>query len=309
MTEPGPHHGVLVVDKPAGPTSHDVVDAVRTVLGVRRVGHTGTLDPFATGVLPVCVGKATRLARFLGGGDKVYRATVRLGFATTTDDLMGEPLGAPRAVSVDRPGIEAALAELRDRKEQLPPTYSAKHVAGRRAHELAREGRKVVLQLVPVTIHALDLMDRDGDELVIEVRCSPGTYVRALARDLGEALRTGGHLVALRRLRSGAFSVEQAVELERLPAEGARSLVPLAHLLPEMPVVRVGEEGRAALARGRDLGRSLVLEGFPADPPPRLRVLDETGALVGLAVPRGFGPSFEGLPVEPVLHPDLVLVD
>ncbi len=309
MTGPGRHDGVLVVDKPAGPTSHDVVDAVRRALGVRRVGHTGTLDPFATGVLPVCVGKATRLARFLSAGDKVYRATVRLGFATTTDDRLGEPIGSPRAVTLEPAAVESALLALRGTREQLPPAYSAKHVAGRRAYELAREGREVPRQLVAVTIHALDLLEWRSDELDVEVRCSPGTYVRALARDLGEALGTGGHLTALRRLQSGGFGLEQAVALEALEADAGRSLVPLAVLLPELPAVRVGSEGRAALRHGRDLGPSLVLEGFPTDPGPRLRVLDEEGALVALVVPRGFGIPTPGLPLAPVLHPDLVLAD
>jgi tRNA pseudouridine55 synthase len=309
MTAAGPLHGVLVVDKPEGPTSHDVVDAVRRALGVRRVGHTGTLDPFATGVLPVCVGKATRLAQFLGGGDKTYRATVRLGFATTTDDRMGEALGPPRTVTLDRGAVEAALASLRVRTEQLPPVYSAKHVGGRRAHELAREGRDVPRQPVAVTIHALDLLEWRGDELVFDVRCSPGTYVRALARDLGEALGVGGHLTALRRTASGDFGLDQAVTLELVEREGAQRLVPLSRLLPALPVVRVGREGRAALTHGRDLDATLVLGEFPADPAPRLRVLDEEGALVALVVPRGFAGASSDLPTRPTLHPDLVLVD
>jgi tRNA pseudouridine55 synthase len=303
-----PLHGVLVVDKPEGPTSHDVVDAVRRALRVRRVGHTGTLDPFATGVLPVCVGKATRLARFLGGGDKTYRATVRLGLATTTDDRMGEPLGPARPVTVEPETVEAALASLRRRTEQIPPTYSAKHVGGRRAYELAREGLDVPRRPVAVAIHALDLLERRGDELTIEVRCSPGTYVRALARDLGEALGVGGHLTALRRTRSGAFGLDESVTLQAVEGEGARRLVPLARLLPELPAVRVGREGRAALTHGRDLDSTLVVGGLPEEPGPRLRVLDEDGALVALVVPRGFATTAE-LPVTPTLHPDLVLVD
>ncbi len=304
-----PLHGVLVVDKPAGPTSHDVVDHVRRALRERRVGHTGTLDPFATGVLPVCVGKATRLARFLGGGDKVYRATVRLGFSTSTDDRLGEPLGPPQAVALDRAVIEAALVRLTGTYDQLPPAFSAKHVNGRRAYELAREGREVALRSVSVTVHAALLLEQRDDQLEIEVRCSPGTYVRSLARDLGKALGTGGHLEELRRLRSGSFDVEQAVALEVVEQDGGRSLLPLGNLLTELPAIRVSSEGRAALAHGRDLGRALVLEGFPEEPAPRLRVLDEAGALVALAVPRGFGVVPAGLSVEPVLHPDLVLVD
>ncbi len=309
MTGPGPLHGVLVVDKPAGPTSHDVVDHVRRALRERRVGHTGTLDPFATGVLPVCVGKATRLARFLAGGDKVYRATVRLGFGTTTDDRLGEPLAPPRPVALDRPAVRGALDRLTGAYDQLPPAFSAKHVAGRRAYELALEGREVPRRPVPVTVHTVDLVDLTGDHLEIEVRCSPGTYVRAFARDLGEALGVGGHLSALRRLRSGAFDLGQALALDAVEGDAGRSLLPLARLLPELPAVRVGSDGRAALRHGRDLGRALVLDGFPQEPPPRLRVLDESGALLALAIPRGFGIPPAGLSVEPVLHPDLVLLD
>jgi tRNA pseudouridine55 synthase len=160
-----------------------------------------------------------------------------------------------------------------------------------------------------VTVHTLDLLERRGDELTLEVRCSPGTYVRALARDLGEALGTGGHLTALRRTRSGAFGLEEAVALDRVEADGARSLVPLSRLLSDLPMVRVGSEGRTALRHGRDLDRALVLEGFPADPAPRLRVIDEEGALVALVVPRGFSPLPSELPSSPTLHPDLVLMD
>lgn len=309
MTAPSPLHGVLVVDKPGGPTSHDVVDGVRRALRVRRVGHTGTLDPLATGVLPVCVGKATRLARFLAAGDKVYRARVRLGFATTTDDRLGEPLTSPRPVGVEEAAVRAALDRLTGSYDQLPPAFSAKHVAGRRAYELAREGCAVPRPSVSVTVYAADLVDMAASQLEIEVRCSPGTYVRALARDLGEALGVGGHLTELRRLRSGAFGLEQALALDAVEGDAGRSLVPLASLLPELPAVRVGSEGCAALRHGRDLGRALVLDGFPEEPPPRLRVVDEGGALLALAVPRGFGRSPVGLPLERVLHPDLVLVD
>lgn len=301
-------HGVLVVDKPAGPTSHDIVDRVRRALGARRVGHTGTLDPFATGVLAVCVGKATRLVRFLADGDKVYRAAIRLGFATTTDDRLGEPLGEPRPVALAPAVIVAAARALTGPLDQVPPSYSAKRVGGRRLYELAREGVAVAPAAVRVTVHALDVVALEGDRVELEVRCSPGTYIRALARDLGEALGVGGHLVALRRLRTGAFGLEQSVPGDRLTAEDRRSLIPLGALLPELPAVRVGDSGRRALRHGRDLDRALVAE-FPDRPAPRWRIVDEAGDLLALAVPRGFGPEGSGLPVTPVLHPDLVLVD
>jgi tRNA pseudouridine55 synthase len=303
-------HGVLVVDKPAGPTSHDVVDRVRRALRTRRVGHTGTLDPFATGVLPVCVGKATRLARFLAESDKAYRATVRLGFATTTDDLTGQPLGPAAAVSVDVRAVQAACARLIGEQRQVPPAYSAKHVEGRRLYELARAGEIVAPAGVRVTVSRLDVVGLAGDLVELDVACSAGTYVRALARDLGAVLGTGGHLVALRRTASGGFGLEHALGWDDLDAQAAARLLPLAGILPNLPAVHVGEEGRAAVRHGRDLARVLVVDGFPDEaPPPRVRVLDREGRLLALAVPRGFRPPVAGLSTEPVLHPDVVLAD
>jgi tRNA pseudouridine55 synthase len=300
--------GVLVVDKPAGPTSHDVVDHVRRRLGTRRVGHTGTLDPFATGVLPVCVGKATRLARFLSAADKTYRATVRLGFATTTDDLTGTPLAAPRAVDVAAGAVIAACAALVGERLQVPPVYSAKRAGGERLYDLARRGVAVERAGVLVRVHAIEVRGRDGDCVDIEVRCGAGTYVRALARDLGEALGTGGHLVALRRTRSGAFSEKDALGWDDVATKGADALIPLHALLTDLPAVTVTEEGRSALRHGRDLGGPSLVGGFPSAPAERLRVLDGTGALVALAIPRAAGISTE-LPVDPLLHPDIVLLE
>jgi len=300
--------GVLVVDKPAGPTSHDVVDRVRRVLGTRRVGHTGTLDPFATGVLPVCVGRATRLARFLAGGEKEYQATVRLGFATTTDDLTGEPLTDRRPVDVGAEQLAAALAALVGSYDQVPPTFSARHAAGRRLYELARRGEAVPRPATPVTVHSVQLRSRQGDTVEIAVRCSPGTYVRALARDLGESLGTGAHLAALRRTRSGAFDLSQAVPGDDLSG-APEKLLPLSALLLEWPAARVGAEGRLRVRNGRELGREEVLEGFPEAPVERVRILDESGTLVALAVPKGLAPGVPGLPRVPILHPDVVLMD
>jgi tRNA pseudouridine55 synthase len=305
----GPH-GVLVVDKPEGLTSHDVVDAVRRALAVRRAGHTGTLDPFATGVLPVCVGKATRLARFLAGGAKEYRATVRLGLATTTDDATGEPLAPPRPVDVDEPAVRAACASLVGTLLQVPPAYSARRVGGRRLYELARQGVAVERPPSRVTVHEIEVRSFEGDRVEIDVRCSPGTYVRALARDLGESLGVGGHLVALRRTRTGAFDLSHAVALGEPPSVWSDRLVALRELLPDLPAVRLGAEATALLRHGRDLGRSHVDEGFPdGEPPERLRLLGPDGALLALAVPRGFDVPGPGLTIEPVLHPDVVLLD
>jgi tRNA pseudouridine55 synthase len=305
-----PPSGVLVVDKPSGPTSHDVVERVRKVLGQPRAGHSGTLDPFATGALAVCLGKATRLVRFLAEGDKVYRARVRLGFATTTDDRLGEPLGEALPVAVDRAAVEAACRGLTGELMQVPPLFSAKRVAGQRMYDLARQGVAVTREAVPVTVHALDVLECTGDRVELEVRCSPGTYVRALARDLGEALGVGGHLFDLRRTRTGAFGLEQAVAWDDLPARGRDAVLPLSALLTDLPAVTVGGEGLAYLRNGRPLGRAQVHAGFPeGDPPSRLRVLDERGALLAMAVPRGFGAAVPGLPLDPVLHADVVLID
>ena len=302
--------GVLVVDKPAGPTSHDVVDRVRAALGQRRAGHTGTLDPFATGVLPVCVGKATRLVRFLAGGDKVYRATVRLGFATSTDDALGEPVGPPREAHADIAEVRRAARDLTGEIAQVPPAYSAKRVAGQRLYDLARQGVAVERAAATVTVHSLEILDLSDGLVEVEVRCSPGTYIRALARDLGEALGVGGHLTALRRTRSGSFDIEDAVAWDDVRDHGRDRLLPLAGLLGEMPAARVDARGAGALRHGRDLGREVVVAGFPeAAPPPRLRILDEAGSLLALAVPRGFGPATPELPSRPVLHPDVVLTD
>lgn len=301
-------HGVLVVDKPAGPTSHDVVEAVRRGLGVRKAGHTGTLDPFATGVLGVCLGRATRLARFLAAGEKQYRARLRLGFATSTDDLEGEPLGEVATRLPTAAQVRAACARLVGPLQQVPPAFSAKRVAGRRAYEVARRGGAPALEAAPVHVQALELVAFEGEHVELEVRCSPGTYVRALARDLGRDLGVGGHLVALRRLRTGGLGLEHAVVLADVAAAAERVL-PMAALLPELPHARVGDEGREAVRHGKDLSRRLVLAGFPVAPAPeRLRILDEAGQLLALAVPRGFEGGSEELPMEPLLHPDVVLL-
>jgi tRNA pseudouridine55 synthase len=298
--------GVLVIDKPAGPTSHDMVDRIRKALRLRRVGHTGTLDPFATGVLPLCLGKATRLARFLAAGDKVYRATVRLGFATSTDDLTGTPVSETRPVDLEAEEIRAAVGRLEGRYDQVPPAYSARRIGGRRLYELARRGEAAPRPAKPITVHEIRLLDVDGDRLEIEVRCSSGTYVRALARDLGADLGPGGHLTALRRTRSGSFGLEQSVPGDDL-AEAPRRLIPLGELLPDLPAVRVGEAGVRLVQHGRDLERASTLAGFPETGVERVRILDESGSLLALAVPRVSGAS-PSPSVEPVLHPEVVLV-
>jgi len=298
---------VLVVDKPGGVTSHDVVVRVRRALAVERAGHTGTLDPFATGVLPVCLGRAVRLARFLSAGDKVYRAGIRLGVATTTDDVEGEPLGEAVETQVTPEALREACRGLTGPLQQVPPAFSAKRVGGRRLYELARRGQPVQPAPVAVHVHSFEVLEQSGERVDVEVRCSPGTYVRALARDLGQRLGCGAHLVTLRRLRSGEFGLEQAVAWDDLTGPGER-VVPMRSLLPGLPAVSVGEQGREDVRHGRALAAGRVLAGFPEAETPWLRVLDEGGELLALATCRGVGPPAPGLSLERALHPAVVLV-
>ena len=262
--------GVLIIDKPAGPTSHDVVARVRRILRERRVGHTGTLDPFATGVLVVLVGRATRLAQFLSGAVKEYEAVVRFGYATDTGDLTGARLPLTEAQNEGRvrvhtwsdAEVEAALAGLRGEIEQTPPMYSAKKIEGRKLYELARQGVEVERRAVRVTIHELSALrsggallrkNEDGTvDLSIRVRCSAGTYVRTLAESIGERLGAPAHLAALRRTRAGEFRIEDATGLDELKAKaesGAGNfLLPLEAALPGLPFVHLtADEARRAL--------------------------------------------------------------
>jgi tRNA pseudouridine55 synthase len=232
---------------------------------------------------------------------------VRLGFATSTDDRTGEALSEPAAVGLDAATLEAALAGLVGSFDQVPPAFSARRVGGRRLYELARRGEATIREATTVTVYALTLHDRRGDLLDLEVHCSPGTYVRALARDLGERLGVGGHLTALRRTRSGSFGLDEAVSGDDL-SEARESVVPLRALLPELPAVCVGPEGRERVRHGRDLGRGHTLSGFPEGPVERVRVLDETGDLLALAVPRGFESPGPAPAVEAALHPEVVLL-
>lgn len=212
-----PRGGVLPVDKPVGPTSHDVVARARRVLGTRRVGHTGTLDPFASGLLLLVVDAATRLSPYLTGMDKRYRAEVRLGVGTDSHDRDGAVVSESEAWrEVDRGAVETALAGLRGEISQRPPVYSAKKVGGESAHRRARRGEVVDLAPVAVTVHSLELLGFELPLVELEVHCSSGTYVRALARELGEALGMGAHLTALRRTAVGSFSVDDAITIDRL---------------------------------------------------------------------------------------------
>jgi tRNA pseudouridine55 synthase len=250
MTDPS---GLVVVDKPAGLTSHDVVARLRRILGTRKVGHAGTLDPMATGVLVCGVGRGTKLLGHLALDTKAYTATVRLGAATTTDDAEGEVVATADASQVDDAAVAAGIAELTGPILQVPSSVSAIKVDGRRAYARVRAGEEVVLPPRPVTVSAFTLLARRGPDLDVAVECSSGTYVRALARDLGSGLGVGGHLTALRRTRVGPFHLDHARTLPELEAEPGLSL-PLADAVAVAFTRRDVDAGAAAdLAHGRPL--------------------------------------------------------
>jgi tRNA pseudouridine55 synthase len=286
LAEAGTLDGVLVVAKEPGPTSHDIVALVRRLTGVRRVGHGGTLDPFAAGVLPVFLGRATRMVEYHMGDAKEYRALVCFGARSTTDDLDGEL--TPTGQAPTRAGLESALAAFRGEIEQVPPDYSAVRVAGRRAYELARRGSKPTLRPRTVTIQQLALTGWQADDpgrpvATLEVRCSAGTYVRALARDLGERLGSGAYLAALTRTASGEFRLADAHPLEEVRdalshGEAARLLLPPDVGLERYPRLELADAALRHLLRGQELRRAAGPEGEGL-----VRVVDAAGRLVAMA--------------------------
>jgi len=272
--------GIVVVDKPAGLTSHDVVARVRRLAGTRRVGHAGTLDPMATGVLVVGVGRATRLLGHLVGTDKSYEATIRLGAATTTDDAEGTVIGGAPAGSLDEAEIRSAVAALVGPLDQVPSSVSAVKVAGERAHAIVRRGGRVDLPARRVHVYALEIerVSRRDDhvDLDVQVRCSSGTYVRALARDLGAGLAVGGHLTRLRRTAVGAFSLAAARTLDELATSwGAIDLTSAA--TASFPTLSVGPEQAARVRSGARLDGVEL----PHEPGP-VAVLDPDGVFLAL---------------------------
>jgi tRNA pseudouridine55 synthase len=347
--------GLLIIDKPSGPTSHDVVARLRRVLREPRIGHTGTLDPLATGVLLLVIGKATRLAKFLSASDKSYEAVVRLGFATDTADALGRALGPVHTgPTPSRAEIDAALDAFRGTFRQQPPAFSAKKIDGQRSYKLARARRKnrpvsdtvteqtaadprqvsdtvvdpqqvsdtattvgVAVSALPapvsVTAHAIRVVSVDGDQVTLSVDCSAGFYIRSLAHDLGERLGTGAHLTALRRTRTGVFTLDQALTLhavERDPRLAAAALLPLAGMLPGLPSVVLTAEGINRVAHGQDIRphdqlstfnsqvSTLTSEPSAISHQPFVRLLDTAGALLAIAQPEA----------GDVLHPSVVLV-
>lgn len=284
--------GILIIDKPAGLTSHDVVTRARRILRERRIGHTGTLDPFATGVLVLLVGRATRLAQFLHSDAKTYSATILFGYATDTGDLTGTP--RPESYLQTKPlqevtafDRETALASLRGALDQTPPMYSAKKVQGRKLYELARAGEIVERKAVPVIIHNFAEATPDAwrvaadgatAELDVSVTCSAGTYIRVLAEDFGAKLGYGAHLTQLRRTAAGAFTLTQAVTLEQLAESGAAALQPLTNALPDLPAMRLTPDEVRRVGHGQALRSPFAL----ADESPVALYAEATDELIAI---------------------------
>lgn len=249
--------GVIVVDKPPGWTSHDVVNKVRRIAATKRVGHLGTLDPLATGVLPLVVGRATRLSQFYSRSEKVYDAVIRFGYATDTYDAEGTPTSEPVAYAPTPEQAEALLAGFRGVIEQTPPPVSAKKIAGTPAYKLARKKQEVDLKPVAVTIFSLELLELNGADIRIRVHCSAGTYLRSIAHEVGLAAGCGAFLLSLRRLMAADFTIDEARTLETLAslaAEGrlAEAVIPAAKLLPQFPAETVDALTAGQIRHGRD---------------------------------------------------------
>ena len=272
--------GLLLVDKPAGVTSHDVVLAARRAFGERRIGHAGTLDPFATGLLVLLLGRATRLLPHLDGVPKEYRATITFGSETDTDDLLGKVVreAPPPAHEL----VSAAIPALTGSLQQVPPAYSAKRVQGRRAYDAARAGEHLELAAVPVEVYEWRALEWEGTQLHATVLCGGGTYIRALARDLGRLAASAAHLSALRRVRSGPFHVDDAVTLDELRA-GNGSLRPALDALPRLPRVMLSDAEAERVLRGIPVERTPSLEGSPS----AALVDSRSGALLAFAQAEG----------------------
>ncbi len=289
--------GALIIDKPAGITSHDVVARVRRAAGIRRVGHAGTLDPFATGVLVVCIGRAARLVRYLVGLDKEYIATVRLGFATDTQDATGKqitPLRTSNELSLE--GIRTVLGQFIGPQLQIPPMFSAKKIGGEKLYRAARAGREVEREPVNIIVYSIDLIEDGGAAMNVNedgtcdfrarVRCSSGTYVRTLANDIGDRLGVGAHLAGLRRTAVGQFGLACALTLDEVDTmdhdDLSKSLISPSDLLSHLPLIRLGEDDIRRVANGRAVGvpDHETAVGRSSELP--LRLCDSAGELVAV---------------------------
>jgi len=280
--------GVLLVDKPSGMTSHDVVTTARRVLQTRRVGHTGTLDPFATGLLILLVGRATRLAQFIDDEPKIYDATIQFGSETTTDDLIGDVTSIaefPQSAAIDR-----AIVALTGSILQRPPDYSAKKIGGRRAYAAARVGAPLSLESVPITVHEWIVRGRDHSSIDVTIRCGGGTYIRALARVLGRSARSAAHLAALRRVQSGPFHIRDAMTVDDLEEGKTPTFISLRSAVRHLPAQELCVTELARVRHGNPIAAS-------ADGP-LVALVDSEGELIAIAERHGA-----------TLQPRLVLTD
>ncbi len=276
-------NGLLIINKPSGITSHDVVNVVRRLANTQRVGHTGTLDPLATGVLVVLVGAATRLAQFIDDNDKAYRAVVRLGETTTTDDAAGD-IVERHPVTVGRAEVEAALASFRGTILQVPPMHSAIKIGGQKLYKLAHRGKAIERAPRPVTIHRLEMAAWTPPDVTLEVVCSAGTYIRSLARDLGQTLGCGAHLTALTRTAAGRFTLSQSHTLETLRAlaEAGRLtevLLPPQAALAGLPTITLTVEQERAARHGQTFPLAVATETA------MLQAQNAAGQLVAVLIP------------------------
>lgn len=311
--QPPPIDGILVVDKPRGKTSHDVVEAVRRLIGFRQIGHLGTLDPLATGVLVLALGRATRLARFYSGRRKRYTCAVRFGFATDTYDADGDALSEDSAPVLDSDQLQSLAAQFLGKIQQMPPSFSAKKIHGRRAHELARKHKPVNLEPVDVEVYEFRLTGIEGSVARFAVECGAGTYIRSLAHDMGKLEGSGAHLAEIVRTAVGEFTLDHAAPLTEL-TDDARTgklearVIRLESLLPELPRatvlpiiekrVRHGAKFNLPIAQIQP-GHVTAAQGAPAEldsgewHPSRLRVFNQQGQLIAIAepvVPRTYQP-------------------
>jgi tRNA pseudouridine55 synthase len=277
--------GVLVVDKPVGMTSHDVVEAIRRGTGIRRAGHTGTLDPRASGVLVILVGPAVRLSEYVSASDKRYQAIIRLGSSTDTFDADGKFVRSDQPVNVTEEQFEKILKQFEGEIEQTPPPYSAVKVNGRRAYDMARQGEEVELAPRKIQVHHLEVLEWAPPEVVVDVHCSSGTYVRSLANDMGNALGTGAYLVGLRRTKSGRFSLRDATPLRKLQeafqaGNWYQFLIPAAEALADWPAVELNPDEVEEVRHGHR-----VKAASTAPQPELVRGVSAAGELIALMVP------------------------
>lgn len=279
--------GVLVVDKPVGMTSHDVVEAIRRGTNIRRAGHTGTLDPRASGVLVILIGPAVRLSEYVSASDKRYQAIIRLGSSTDTFDSEGKFVRSDQPVNVTEEQFETILKQFEGEIEQTPPPFSAVKVNGRPAYDMARKGEEVELAPRKITVHHLEVLEWAPPEIVVDVHCSSGTYVRSLANDIGNALGTGAYLVGLRRTKSGRFSLRDATPLRKLQeafqaGNWYQFLIPAAEALGEWPAIELSPDDVEEVRHGHRVKATLEAD---AERPQLVRGVSMAGELIALMVP------------------------